>query len=79
MPLSVEDTRLLEAIRPRINSAVVEGLKNKIRTTFKRSHVFNAQEYKDIPFLKGMNSANPLRIKRPERDLDPCHRLDRPV
>ena len=34
---------------------------------------------KDIPFLKGMNPANPLRIKRPERDLDPCHRLDRPV
>ncbi len=34
---------------------------------------------KDIPFLRGTNPANPLRIKRPERDLDPCHRLDRPV
>ena len=38
---------ILEAIRSGINSAVVEGLNNKIRTAFKRSHGFKAQEYRD--------------------------------
>ena len=38
---------ILEAIRSGINSAVVEGLNNKIRTAFKRSYGFKAQEYRD--------------------------------
>ena len=37
----------LEAIPSRINSAVVEGLNNKIRTAFKRSYGFKAREYRD--------------------------------
>ena len=36
---------ILEAIRSGINSVVVEGLNNKIRTAFKRSYGFKAQEY----------------------------------
>jgi len=38
---------IMEAIRTEINSAVVEGLNNKIRTAFKRSYGFKAQEYRD--------------------------------
>jgi transposase len=38
---------IMEAIRSGINSAVVEGLNNKIRTAFKRSYGFKAQEYRD--------------------------------
>ena len=38
---------ILEAIKSGINSAVVEGLNNKIRTAFKRSYGFKAQEYRD--------------------------------
>ena len=38
---------ILEAIQSGINSAVVEGLNNKIRTAFKRSYGFKAQEYRD--------------------------------
>ena len=38
---------VLEAIRSGINSAVVEDLNNKIRTAFKRSYGFKAQEYRD--------------------------------
>lgn len=38
---------ILEAIRSGINSAVVEGLNNKIRTAFKRSYGFKAQKYRD--------------------------------
>jgi transposase len=33
---------ILEAIRSGINSAVVEGLNNNIRTAFKRSYGFKA-------------------------------------
>ncbi|MGP6240348.1 transposase, partial [Cuniculiplasma sp. SKW4] len=36
-----------ETIKSGINSAVVEGLNNKIRTAFKRSYGFKAQEYRD--------------------------------
>ena len=38
---------ILEAIRYRINSAVVEGLNNKIRTAFKPSYGFKVQKYRD--------------------------------
>ena len=38
---------ILEAIKSGINSAVVEGLNNKIRTAFKRSYGFKAQKYRD--------------------------------
>lgn len=38
---------IMEAIKSGINSAVVEGLNNKIRTAFKRSYGFKAQEYRD--------------------------------
>ena len=38
---------ILESIGSGINSAVVEGLNNKIRTAFKRSYGFKAQEYRD--------------------------------
>jgi transposase len=38
---------IMEAIRSGINSAVVEGLNNKIRTAFKRSYGFKAQGYRD--------------------------------
>ncbi|QRF74545.1 Transposase [Thermoplasmatales archaeon] len=38
---------IMEAIRSGINSAVVEGLNNKIRTAFKRSYGFKAHEYRD--------------------------------
>ncbi len=38
---------ILEAILTGINSAVVEGLNNKIRTAFKRSYGFKTQEYRD--------------------------------
>ncbi len=38
---------IMEAIRSGINSAVVEGLNNKIRTAFKRSYGFKAREYRD--------------------------------
>ncbi len=38
---------ILEAIRSGINSAVVEGLNNKIRTAFKRSYGFKSRENKD--------------------------------
>ncbi|MEM0135282.1 MAG: transposase, partial [Thermoplasmatales archaeon] len=38
---------IMEAIRSGINSAAVEGLNNKIRTAFKRSYGFKAQEYRD--------------------------------
>ncbi len=38
---------ILEAIKSGINSAVVEGLNNKIRTAFKRSYGFKAKEYRD--------------------------------
>jgi transposase len=38
---------IMEAIRTEINSAVVEGLNNKIRAAFKRSYGFKAQEYRD--------------------------------
>ena len=38
---------ILEAIKSGINSAVVEGLNNKIRTAFKRSYGFKAREYRD--------------------------------
>ena len=38
---------ILEAIGSGINSAVVEGLKNKIRTAFKSSYGFKAQKYRD--------------------------------
>ncbi|MGP6207990.1 transposase [Cuniculiplasma sp. SKW3] len=36
-----------DAISSGINSAVIEGLNNKIRTAFKRSYGFKAQEYRD--------------------------------
>ena len=43
---------ILEAIRSTINSAVVEGLNNKIRTSLKRSYWFKAGRYRDtIIFL----------------------------
>ena len=35
---------ILEAIKSGINSAVVEGLNNRIRTAFKRSYGFKARE-----------------------------------
>ncbi|MGP6239069.1 ISL3 family transposase [Cuniculiplasma sp. SKW4] len=38
---------ILEAIKSGINSAVVEGLNNKIRTAFKRSYGLKAQEYRN--------------------------------
>ena len=38
---------ILEAIKSGINSAVVEGLNNKIRTAFKRSYGFKAEKYRD--------------------------------
>ena len=38
---------ITEAIRSRINSAVVEGLNNQISTAFKRSYCFKANEYRD--------------------------------
>jgi transposase len=38
---------IMESIRPGINSAVVEGFNNKIRTVFKRSYGFKAKEYRD--------------------------------
>ena len=38
---------ILEAIKSGINSAVVEGLNNKIRTAFKRSYRLKAQKYRD--------------------------------
>ena len=38
---------ILEAIKSGINSAVVEGLNNKIRTAFKRSYGFKSQEYRN--------------------------------
>ena len=38
---------ILEAILSGINSAVVEGLNNKIRTAFKRSYGFKEQKYRD--------------------------------
>ena len=38
---------IMEAIRSGINSAVVEGLDNKIRTAFKRFYGFKAGEYRD--------------------------------
>ncbi len=38
---------ILAAMRSGINSAVVEGLNNKIRTAFKRSYGFKAQKYRD--------------------------------
>ena len=38
---------IMEAIRSGINSAVVEGLNNKIRTAFNSSYGFKAQEYRD--------------------------------
>ena len=38
---------IIEAIQTEINSAVVEGHNNKIRTAFKRSYGFKAQEYRD--------------------------------
>ena len=37
---------ILEAIKSGINSAVVEGLNNKILTAFKRSYGFKAQKYR---------------------------------
>ena len=43
---------ILEAVRSTINSAVVEGLNNKICTAFKRSYVLKAGKYRDtIIFL----------------------------
>ena len=45
MKRHIED--ILEAIRSGTNSAVVEGLNNKIRTAFKRSYGFTAQKYRD--------------------------------
>ena len=38
---------IMEAIQTGINSAVVEGLNNKIRTAFRRSYGFKAREYRD--------------------------------
>ncbi|WMT50353.1 MAG: transposase [Thermoplasmatales archaeon] len=38
---------ILEVIKFEIDSAVVEGLNNKIRTAFKRSYGFKAREYRD--------------------------------
>ena len=38
---------ILMAIKSGINSVVVEGLNNKIRTAFKRSYGFKAREYRD--------------------------------
>ena len=38
---------ILETIRSGINSAVVEGLNNKIRTAFKRSYGFKVRDYSD--------------------------------
>ena len=35
------------SIKNGINFAVVEGLKHKIRTAFKRSYGFKAQKYRD--------------------------------
>ena len=34
---------------------------------------------KKIPFFEGTNPTTLSSLKRPERDLNPCHRLDRPV
>ena len=49
-----------EAIKSGINSAVVEGLNNKIRTVFKRSYGFKAQEYRDtITYLMAGGSRLP--------------------
>jgi len=38
---------ILVSIRKGVNFAVVEGLNNEIRTAFKRSCGFKAQEYRD--------------------------------
>ena len=38
---------IFEAIRSGINSAVVEGLNNKVCTAFKRSYGFKAQKYRN--------------------------------
>ncbi len=38
---------IMEAIKSGINSAVVEGLNNKIRTAFRRSYGFKARKYRD--------------------------------
>jgi transposase len=38
---------IMEAIRSGVNSAVVEGLNNKIRTAFKRSYGFKDRDYRD--------------------------------
>ena len=47
MPMKKQIIGILEAIRSRINSAVVEGLNNKIKKAFKRSYSFKPHEYGD--------------------------------
>ena len=39
---------ILEAVRSRINSAVAEGLNNKIKKAFKKSYSFKPHEYRDM-------------------------------
>ena len=34
---------------------------------------------KNLDFKESDSGVNPNSIKRPERDLNPCHRLDGPV
>jgi hypothetical protein len=44
----------MEAIRLDRNSAVIDGISNKIRTTFKLAHGFKSHEYRDkIIYLVG--------------------------
>jgi transposase len=38
---------IVEAIRTKINSGIVEGLNNKIKTAFKRSYGFKSMIYLD--------------------------------
>jgi hypothetical protein len=56
---------ILEAIRSTINSAVVEGLNNKIHAAFKRSYRFKSQEYKGtILYLMAGRLNSPRMLKR---------------
>jgi hypothetical protein len=61
---------ILEAIKSGINSAVVEGLNNKIRTAFKRSYGFKAEKYRDtIIYLVAGGLRLPPECRRdPEKE-----------
>ena len=61
---------ILEAIRSEINSAVAEGLNNKIRTAFKRSYGFKAQKYRDtIIYLVAGGLRSPQNVEKIRIDL----------